>query len=128
MEAKQKSPRHADNMVRQHLPEKLFTKGHGPMALAHECMELSTKIQHLSEDYMFVTVFMEYVKLKDPALYKQGKLTAESVINNSNKEETTAQNRGIITQRFRLICTRLVLYMLLAVTDVLAPFETSIVS
>tara|TARA_R100001443_G_scaffold109705_1_gene121186 strand:- start:317 stop:589 length:273 start_codon:yes stop_codon:yes gene_type:complete len=89
MQAKQKSPRQADNMVRQHLPEKLFAKGHGPMALAHECMELSTKIQHLSEDYMFVTVFMEYVKLKDPALYKQGKLTAESVINNSNKEETS---------------------------------------
>ena len=89
MQAKQKSPRQADNMVRQHLPEKLFTKGHGPMALAHECMELSRKIQHLSEDYMFVTVFMEYVKLKDPALYKQGKLTAESVINNSNKEETS---------------------------------------
>ena len=86
---KQRSPRQADNLVRQHLPEKLFVKGNGPMALAHECMELSNKIQHLSEDYMFVTVFMEYIKLKDPALYQQGKLTAESVIKNNNKEETS---------------------------------------
>ena len=86
---KQRSPVQADNLVRQHLPEKLFVKGNGPMALAHECMELSTKIQHLSEDYMFVTVFMEYIKLKDPALYQQGKLTAESVIKNNNKEETS---------------------------------------
>jgi hypothetical protein len=86
---KQRSPIQADNLVRQHLPEKLFVKGNGPMALAHECMELSTKIQHLSEDYMFVTVFMEYIKLKDPALYQQGKLTAESVIKNNNKEETS---------------------------------------
>ena len=86
---KQRSPVQADNLVRQHLPEKLFVKGNGPMALAHECMELSTKIQHLSEDYMFVTVFMEYIKLKDPALYQQGKLTAESVIKNNNKEKTS---------------------------------------
>ena len=86
---KQRSPVQADNLVRQHLPEKLFVKGNGPMALAHECMELSNKIQHLSEDYMFVTVFMEYIKLKDPALYQQGKLTAESVIKNNNKEETS---------------------------------------
>ena len=43
-------------------------------------MELSTKIQVLTDDYLFCTMFMEYIKLKDPELYKQGKLIAESTL------------------------------------------------
>ena len=80
-----------DVKIRQHLPNRL-AQGQGPLALAKECMELSNKIQVLTDDYIFCTMFMQYVKLKDPALYKQGRLTAESVIKQSSnvpKEETS---------------------------------------
>lgn len=67
-----------DVKIRQHLPTHLQL---GPLALAKECMELSTKIQILADDYLFCTMFMEYISMKDPALYQQGKLIAEATIN-----------------------------------------------
>lgn len=67
-----------DVKIRQHLPTHLQL---GPLALAKECMELSTKIQVLTEDYLFCTMFMEYISMKDPVLYQQGKLIAEATIN-----------------------------------------------
>jgi hypothetical protein len=67
-----------DVKMRQHLPTHLQL---GPLALAKECLELSTKIQVLTDDYLFCTMFMEYIKIKDPALYQQGKLIAEATIN-----------------------------------------------
>ena len=66
-----------DVKIRQHLPTRLQ---HGPLALAKECMELSTKIQVLTEDYLFTTLFMEYIKMKDPALYNQGRIVAEATL------------------------------------------------
>ena len=66
-----------DVKIRQHLPTHLQL---GPLALAQECMELSTKIQILTEDYLFCTMFMEYISMKDPALYQQGKLIAEATL------------------------------------------------
>ena len=71
-----------DVKIRQHLPTHLQL---GPLALAKECMELSTKIQVLTDDYLFGTMFMEYISMKDPALYQQGKLIAEATI---NKDQT----------------------------------------
>ena len=65
----------ADELVKSNLP-KFVSKG--PMQLAQECMDLSVKIQHLSEDYIFTNIFMEYVKLKDPDLYKKARLVSES--------------------------------------------------
>lgn len=67
-----------DVKMRQHLPTHLQL---GPLALAKECLELSTKIQVLTDDYLFCTMFMEYIKIKDPALYQQGKLIAEATLN-----------------------------------------------
>ena len=72
-----------DVKIRQHLPTHLQL---GPLALAKECMELSTKIQVLTEDYLFCTMFMEYISMKDPVLYQQGKLIAEATINKDNKK------------------------------------------
>ncbi len=66
-----------DVKIRQHLPNHLQL---GPLALAKECMELSNKIQVLTEDYIFCTMFMEYIKMKDPVLYTQGKLIAEATL------------------------------------------------
>ena len=66
-----------DAKIRHHLPNHF---AQGPLALAKECMELSTKIQVLTDDYLFCTMFMEYIKLKDPERYKQGKLIAESTL------------------------------------------------
>ena len=66
-----------DVKIRQHLPTHLQL---GPLALAKECMELSTKIQVLTDDYLFCTMFMEYISMKDPALYQQGKLIAEDTL------------------------------------------------
>ena len=72
-----------DVKMRQHLPTHLQL---GPLALAKECMELSTKIQVLTDDYLFCTMFMEYISMKDPVLYQQGKLIAEATINKDNKK------------------------------------------
>tara|TARA_R110000822_G_C14893511_1_gene448065 strand:+ start:96 stop:356 length:261 start_codon:yes stop_codon:yes gene_type:complete len=66
-----------DAKIRHHLPNHI---SQGPLALAQECMELSNKIQVLTDDYLFCTIFMEYIKIKDPELYKQGKLIAESTL------------------------------------------------
>lgn len=78
MQVKAEQLEEGDVKIRQHLPNHLKL---GPLALAKECMELSTKIQVLTEDYLFCTMFMEYIKMKDPALYQQGKLIAEATIN-----------------------------------------------
>ena len=67
-----------DVKIRQHLPTHLQL---GPLALAKECLELSTKIQVLTDDYLFCTMFMEYISMKDPVLYQQGKLIAEATLN-----------------------------------------------
>ena len=72
-----------DVKIRQHLPTRLQ---HGPLALAKECMELSTKIQVLTEDYLFCTMFMEYINMKDPTLYQQGKLVAEATLKKDAKQ------------------------------------------
>ena len=49
-------------------------------------MELSTKIQVLTEDYLFCTMFMEYINMKDPTLYQQGKLVAEATLRKDAKQ------------------------------------------
>ena len=71
------SARKADELVKSNLPKGV---AQAPMQLAQECMDLSTKIQHMSEDYIFSNIFMEYVKLKDPELYKQARLVSETQI------------------------------------------------
>lgn len=77
MQVKAEQLAEGDVKIRQHLPNHLQL---GPLALAKECMELSTKIQVLTEDYLFCTMFMEYIKIKDPVLYNQGKLIAEATL------------------------------------------------
>lgn len=77
MQVKTEQLEEGDVKIRQHLPNHLQL---GPLALAKECMELSTKIQVLTEDYLFCTMFMEYIKMKDPVLYNQGKLIAEATL------------------------------------------------
>ena len=67
----------SDAKIRQHLPKQVAP---GPLSLAQECMELSNKIQVLTEDYLFTTLFMEYIKMKDPVLYAQGRIVAEATI------------------------------------------------
>jgi len=67
----------SDAKIRQHMPTKVAP---GPLQLAQECMDLSTKIQVLTEDYLFTTLFMEYIKMKDPVLYAQGRIVAEATI------------------------------------------------
>ena len=67
----------SDAKIRQHLPKQVAP---GPLSLAKECMELSNKIQVLTEDYLFTTMFMEYIKIKDPVLYSQGRIVAEATL------------------------------------------------
>jgi len=67
----------SDAKIRQHLPKQVAP---GPLQLTQECMELSGKIQVLTEDYLFTTIFMEYIKMKDPALYNQGRIVAEATL------------------------------------------------
>ena len=71
------SAKQSDAKIRQHLPRKVAP---GPLQLTQECMELSNKIQVLTEDYLFTTMFMEYIKMKDPALYNQGRIVAEATL------------------------------------------------
>ena len=73
----------SDAKIRQHLPKQVAP---GPLSLAQECMELSTKIQVLTEDYLFCTMFMEYINMKDPTLYQQGKLVAEATLKKDAKQ------------------------------------------
>lgn len=76
----QKHASEADGLLRQNLPKSIQGSVNGPMKLARECMELSNKIQHMSQDYMFTTVFMQYIKLRDKALYDEAMLTAEQAL------------------------------------------------
>ena len=73
----------SDAKIRQHLPKQVAP---GPLSLAQECMELSNKIQVLTEDYLFCTMFMEYINMKDPTLYQQGKLVAEATLKKDAKQ------------------------------------------
>ena len=77
------SAKQSDAKIRQHLPKQVAP---GPLSLAQECMELSTKIQVLTEDYLFCTMFMEYINMKDPTLYQQGKLVAEATLKKDAKQ------------------------------------------
>ena len=78
-----KNAMQSDAKIRQHLPKQVAP---GPLSLAQECMELSTKIQVLTEDYLFCTMFMEYINMKDPTLYQQGKLVAEATLKKDAKQ------------------------------------------
>ena len=78
-----KNAMQSDAKIRQHLPKQVAP---GPLSLAQECMELSTKIQVLTEDYLFCTMFMEYINMKDPTLYQQGKLVAEATLRKDAKQ------------------------------------------
>ena len=78
-----KNAMQSDAKIRQHLPKQVAP---GPLSLAQECMELSNKIQVLTEDYLFTTLFMEYIKMKDPTLYQQGKLVAEATLKKDAKQ------------------------------------------
>ena len=51
--SKRISARKADELVKSNLPKGV---AQGPMQLAQECMDLSTKIQHMSEDYIFSNI------------------------------------------------------------------------
>ena len=72
-----KNAMQSDAKIRQHLPKQVAP---GPLSLAQECMELSNKIQVLTEDYLYTTMFMEYIKIKDPVLYNQGRIVAEATL------------------------------------------------
>ena len=78
-----KNAMQSDAKIRQHLPKQVAP---GPLSLAQECMELSNKIQVLTEDYLFCTMFMEYINMKDPTLYQQGKLVAEATLKKDAKQ------------------------------------------